>query len=169
MDKETLSNYGWIVICVLVLAVLLALATPFGGFISTAIENTTQGLFATEKGALGAAGIDAGELVFGNGGSDSNNIGNATIEIRRNGTVPEGGQYKIMSKALWSNVGDAFPVPIKGDVYEEGDYEYTYNGSYGIEWSVKVKEKTKTEYGTIISEIAGKPVTDMTETSLDIV
>ena len=30
MDKETLSNYGWIVICVLVLAVMLALATPFG-------------------------------------------------------------------------------------------------------------------------------------------
>ena len=26
MDKETLSNYGWIVICVLVLAVMLALA-----------------------------------------------------------------------------------------------------------------------------------------------
>ena len=30
MDKETLSNYGWIVICVLVLAVMIALATPFG-------------------------------------------------------------------------------------------------------------------------------------------
>ena len=37
MDKETLSNYGWIVICVLVLAVMLALATPFGKFISNAI------------------------------------------------------------------------------------------------------------------------------------
>ena len=45
MDKETLSNYGWIVICVLVLAVMLALATPFGNFISTAVKSTTQGLF----------------------------------------------------------------------------------------------------------------------------
>ena len=30
MDKETLSNYGWVVICVLVLVVMIALATPFG-------------------------------------------------------------------------------------------------------------------------------------------
>ena len=29
MDKETLSHYGWIVILVLILAVLLAFATPF--------------------------------------------------------------------------------------------------------------------------------------------
>ena len=65
MDKETLSNYGWIVICVLVLAVMLALATPFGKFISNAIENTTTALFQTSKAGLGSAGIDAGELVFG--------------------------------------------------------------------------------------------------------
>lgn len=29
MDRETLSNYGWIVICVLVLAVMIALAPVF--------------------------------------------------------------------------------------------------------------------------------------------
>ena len=32
MDKETLSNYGWVVICVLVLVVMIALATPFGKY-----------------------------------------------------------------------------------------------------------------------------------------
>ena len=57
MDKETLSNYGWIVICVLILAVMIALATPFGNFVSEAIKSTTAGLFATNQNALGAAGI----------------------------------------------------------------------------------------------------------------
>ena len=55
MDKETLSNYGWIVICVLVLAVMIALATPFGEFISTAVENTANGLFETNASALEVA------------------------------------------------------------------------------------------------------------------
>ena len=59
MDKETLSNYGWVVICVLVLVVMIALATPFGKFIAEAVKSTTAGLFdashtALEKG-LGAA------------------------------------------------------------------------------------------------------------------
>lgn len=52
MDKETLSNYGWVVICVLVLVVMIALATPFGNFIATAVKNTTQGLFGASETVL---------------------------------------------------------------------------------------------------------------------
>ena len=68
MDKETLSNYGWIVICVLVLVVMIALATPFGRFVEQAVQNTAQGLFDTNKTALGAAGI-----VIGNNYIDQTN------------------------------------------------------------------------------------------------
>ena len=57
MDKETLSNYGWIVILVLVLAVMLALASPFGNFIAGAIKATTAGLFGVNQSALNAGGI----------------------------------------------------------------------------------------------------------------
>ena len=57
MDKETLSNYGWIVILVLILAVMIALATPFGNFIAEAIKSTTAGFFSVNENALGAAGI----------------------------------------------------------------------------------------------------------------
>lgn len=57
MDKETLSNYGWIVICVLVLAVMIALATPFGVFVSDAIKSTTQGLFDVNQNALNSTGL----------------------------------------------------------------------------------------------------------------
>ena len=52
MDKETLSNYGWVVICVLVLVVMIALATPFGQFIATAVKNTTKGMFDVSQKAL---------------------------------------------------------------------------------------------------------------------
>jgi len=64
MDKETLSNYGWIVICVLVLAVMIALAGPFGNFIADAVKSTTQGLFDTNQSALDAAGITIEDQAF---------------------------------------------------------------------------------------------------------
>lgn len=44
MDKSTLSNYGWIVIAVLVLAVIIALATPFGNYVKLGAESTLFGL-----------------------------------------------------------------------------------------------------------------------------
>ena len=37
MDKNTLSNYGWVVVVVIVLAIMIALATPFGNY---AVEGT---------------------------------------------------------------------------------------------------------------------------------
>ena len=52
MDKETLSNYGWIVICVLVLAVMLALATPFGNFIAEGFKATFLGFGQTNNSML---------------------------------------------------------------------------------------------------------------------
>lgn len=67
MDKETLSNYGWIVICVLVLAVMIALATPFGTFIAGAIKSTTAGFFMVNQNALGSAGININDQLFPNG------------------------------------------------------------------------------------------------------
>ena len=168
MDKETLSNYGWIVICVLVLAVMLALATPFGKFISNAIENTTTALFQTSKAGLGSAGIDAGELVFGKQDGGAENPDTPDVPIVRSGIIPDGATYTPNGgTAIIGNGTNTFPnTPQTGDTYEEGDYKYTYNkGSYyGTEWSVVVKENTKTEYGEILSEIAGKPVTNMTST-----
>ena len=39
MDKETLSNYGWIVVAILVLTIMIAMATPFGKYIANAVES----------------------------------------------------------------------------------------------------------------------------------
>lgn len=64
MDKETLSHYGWIVILVLILAVMLALASPFGTFVAGAIKSTTAGLFDVNQNALGVAGINVDKVLF---------------------------------------------------------------------------------------------------------
>lgn len=80
MDKETLSNYGWIVICVLVLAVMIALATPFGTYIKSGVENTTAGLFDTQESALNVVGMTAGDGSFNNGGSTSTELTTLTAK-----------------------------------------------------------------------------------------
>lgn len=75
MDKETLSNYGWIVICVLVLAVMIALATPFGTFVADAVKSTTQGLFDVNQNALNSTGlINIGDQSFGESGNGGNGV-----------------------------------------------------------------------------------------------
>ena len=80
MDKETLSNYGWIVVCVMVLAVMIAWATPFGSFISEAVQSTTKGLFDVNKSALDSTGlinIDNQEFDVPNMNHGAENGGNA--------------------------------------------------------------------------------------------
>lgn len=60
MDKSTLSNYGWVVIAVLVLSVIIALATPFGQYIENGVRSTTEGLFNTGQNAMNTAFGDLG-------------------------------------------------------------------------------------------------------------
>ena len=55
MDKETLSQYGWVVICVLVLAVMIAMATPFGNSIKEAITGTVTTLDTNADQAISKA------------------------------------------------------------------------------------------------------------------
>ncbi len=84
MDKNTLSNYGWVVIAVLVLSVMIALATPFGTYIRQGVESTTAGLFDTSEKAMNVVGMSAGSGNFedgsGNSGTPSTPIDYEIIE-----------------------------------------------------------------------------------------
>lgn len=93
-------------------------------------------------------------------------------------TIPENGIYTTHNKKVLKH-GDSFPTtPNKKDRYEEGDYIYKYNyipddlnadgpcskDMFLNGWSVFVKDKMKTEYEPIKTEIAGKPVVSLYKT-----
>lgn len=52
MDKQTLSNYGWLIIVTLILAVMLALATPFGTYVGDAVVSVANGFVGTSDNAI---------------------------------------------------------------------------------------------------------------------
>ena len=173
MDRETLSNYGWIAIATLVLVVLLALATPFGTYISNGIISVSRSYNTVAEKKMSEENLNKTQTKF-----ESVIKTNKTTEdtTRASGTlIPTGAKYTIkasnimLNTILEGNGVNVFPdTPATGDTYEEGDYKYTYNkgvdgtnNDYGTEWSVLVLDKTKSSYGKILSQIANKPVTNM--------
>ena len=188
MDKETLSNYGWIVVCVMVLAVLLALASPFGTFVAGAIKSTTAGLFSVNQAALGSAGIDVNDMVFENCDHLETEIRNATDTYTGDTCckacgavmsagqtvrpkVPDGGKYTAADGTVY-NPGDEMPETVTtGDRYSIGHYEYMYNynmrqlGNWTINtsqngWGVRSYNKSGVP-DPILETINGEPVTNM--------
>ena len=190
MDKQTLSNYGWIVICILVLSVMLALATPFGTFCANGFKATYTGFEYTGNKALktvlpGSGNDDGGNTpdtpdvpVAASCGIEGHYEGDGLSPHGIRATcgkhqytcqcdgwvVPVGGKYQTNS-AIY-NENEKLPcgyILNGGDKYFFGDYEYYYWGNYpskGV-WKVSVVDTTKNSYGEILTEILGKPVADM--------
>ena len=52
MDKQTLSNYGWLVIVTLILAVMLAFATPFGTYVGDGVVSIANGFVGASDQAI---------------------------------------------------------------------------------------------------------------------
>ena len=61
MDKQTLSNYGWLVIVTLILAVMLALATPFGTYVGDAVVSIANGYVQASNNAIDEDNIATNE------------------------------------------------------------------------------------------------------------
>ena len=61
MDKQTLSNYGWLVIVTLILAVMLALATPFGTYVGDAVVSVANGFVGASNEAIDEDNIAVNE------------------------------------------------------------------------------------------------------------
>ena len=179
MDKETLSNYGWIVICVMVLAVMLAFASPFGNFVANAIKSTTQGLFDVNQNALDAAGISIDDNVFieGNGGASNPEYNHNAPTLHPNGAIPEGAYYMNLNTGTFYT---EMPTTVnEGDMFLYGDYLYSYS-STNTGWSVMIATEdlgittyipdficttvNQNSYGPILESINGKPVTDISYT-----
>ena len=52
MDKQTLSNYGWLVIVTLILAVMLAFATPFGTYVGDGVVSIANSFVGASDQAI---------------------------------------------------------------------------------------------------------------------
>ena len=136
MDKETLSHYGWIVILVLVLAVLLALASPLGMFVADGFKATYAGFDMVGTSAMdvvmnATGGCTHTETEVKNVTNDytGDTICKKCEEVLEEGKhiVPEGGKYTDADNTVY-NSGDEMPEkPRTGDIYEYHDYIYAYN------------------------------------------
>ena len=62
MDKSTLSNYGWLVIVTLILAVMLAFATPFGTYVGDGVVSVANGIVGTSNDATAEENISQSEV-----------------------------------------------------------------------------------------------------------
>jgi hypothetical protein len=129
MDKETLSNYGWIVICTLVLAVMLALATPFGEFIRDGVWSTTNGLNDTLNKNM--------EIVGLNGGSGDNSGGDNNVSLKYNIPAPtkeldtcvvryDGPYLLVTQKTEWAKpIDDRDNLPVTLTFYDGSTQDIT--------------------------------------------
>ena len=186
MDKETLSNYGWVVICILVLSVMIALATPFGKYVSSAVKSTATGLNDTSDKALSVVGL--------NGKGEWNDTDNqdTTDDVKRNEVMPENavyykggilcpdcqgeygvkevehGRVQYCENEFTNNTtktytpSQGFPeITEVGDIYVEGDYKYSY---FADGWHVTVFDDKPSYEGRLLSEINGKKLTSMYNT-----
>ena len=127
MDRETLSHYGWIVILVLILAVLLAFATPFGSFIADGFKATYAGFDMVGNGAMDVVMNSTGGCTHNNteiknvtddytGDTVCDKCGTVLEEGKH--IVPEGGQYTTADGTVYKP-GDEMPQTAQtGDKYK---------------------------------------------------
>ena len=129
--------------------------------------------------AAPVAGAGQGAPAGGSGGSEQ--PGGGAQNLNRNGIIPTGATYTPNGGAVLVGDGtNTFPdAPQTGNTYEEGDYTYKYNYWYNYAdnawvsatsqngWGVRVKDISKTSYGEIVSEIVGKPITNIRFTFYD--
>jgi hypothetical protein len=107
IDKSTLSQYGWVVICIIVIAILLGLATPFGNFVKDSVYNTTTSFGQKISSSLNFDGSGesggSGESSEPEGNeaiqtwdiSETKNVDNVQMTFYKNGTIHITGEGRM--------------------------------------------------------------------------
>ena len=162
MDKQTLSHYGWIVVMILTLSVILAFATPLGKYVGRGVSNIAI--------AIGFVNDDA--------------VDDDKLKEKED-------QWEDFLGLDETDPAPPMPLT-KGQIYRYGEYEYCYGyrtcimcedwaikcGCPGISnswtgvtmsneiegWSARVIDPNKTSYGPMLETLGGKPIVDTTYT-----
>ena len=95
MDKQTLSQYGWVVICILVLAVMIGMATPFGDAIKGSVNDTVTVMDGGASSALDDAfdgeesGTEEVKMLDGDGQVYEKAMNSTPLTFRSSATYDE--------------------------------------------------------------------------------
>ena len=143
MDKSTLSNYGWLVIVTLILAVMLAFATPFGTYVGDGVTNIANAYVSANNKQISDDNLEYTGYQWDNKLDVLNPKGVIPADAVYYSEVgaTKLGDYSTASATY--KEGDRFPEVRSGDVYVFGDYEYRYGYVYNIHsigWSICSKE-----------------------------
>ena len=165
MDKQTLSNYGWLVIVTLILAIMLAFATPFGTYVGDGVVSIANGFVGASDQAIDEDTIATNQSKWEE--KLNNGLNNNSSTPNYSNIIPEGGIYItglksqndctsdcnngeysgwcICNVAMY-NEGDEFPSTVNDyDLYIYNNVEYMYNAGYdcgGCPYYVKIDGET---------------------------
>ena len=115
MDKQTLSQYGWVVICVLVLAVMIAFATPFGDAIEGSIRDTVSTMKGNSQNTLNTAFAEA----EGSGGAEAPTMLNGANQVYNKAGA------SLLSFRSSAPIDTFQSVKVDGSVVDSSNYTVT--------------------------------------------
>ena len=125
MDKETLSNYGWVVCVILVLAIMISLATPFGSVIRDKVAGTVENFKNNSEEVLDNIGGAASFDDLGGGGSGG--AGGAGNEGGAGGGEPVCEHVDANTDYHCDECGNVIPHTCQYEEWQNPDYEGEYD------------------------------------------
>ena len=143
------------------IAVVIGALLLFGlyGLVGNVVIPTTTSKVSSLFNTTGVDGAGTG------GGAGGGTPVTPEPEIKREpgSIIPDGAKYtKADGTVLEGNGTNVIPSTYNQyDEYKEGDYCYTLAAVLPHEWCATVIDKTKTEYGQLLSGIAGLSVTNV--------
>lgn len=160
MDKETLSNYGWIVVLVLILSVLLAFATPFGKFVQTATMNAVESIVGINDASMGI--VDFTAAIGGTKTETSGNPDDSNIVVGKQENADNNDNSELNPN---NNT-----IPVDNEKVNYGDYTYIYNEAmdgWFVSLNMEMTDRNKENYGPIMESINNKPIVSLRETFMN--
>ena len=176
MDKNTLGNYGWVVITVIIISIMIALASPFAvalkGNVVGVTNDFTGRLDAALEGIGGSDGEDSGsegetqKFTFLQTVTDGNYIytyyGYETEEEKHN-------SYKLYVEKFTGMSFEEYLIACnltEQEAYSLLDDDFEFNIStvgHGPQWQVELIDKNTSGNKTFPSHFQNIPVTMITE------
>ena len=166
MDRSTLSNYGWIIVTTIIIALMIVLATPFGNYIGDAFTSITEDFTAKVEEVDDVEDVENITIYDGKE--------TVSFEMTPEYQAPEEAGAQGNGAILIPGPEGAMEAMVAGILHEGdqviyGDYVYTYTNASGIisaGWMVSLRDndRSKGSYYAVANKILGAPVVSLNHT-----